>query len=212
MVVELRNLTFAFPPRTYPMRHPLEFFPKNLHKTFFYIFFLLTLVLFVVFRALDQPLQTDTAPHGIISFELAGNVLTARSITDSWKQISLLLSATGDPEPDIVNVAYSIAAFGLGLDYLFMPVYALALGFGSLLASQKHSTWLHSLSILAAYGAFAAATFDALENYFLFQILLGKVGAGYPKIAAVCAVLKFGLLASGIVVCVIGWLFPKRAG
>jgi hypothetical protein len=110
------------------MRHPQEFFPDHLHKTFFHIFNLLTLVLFAVFRALDQSLQTDAAPNGIISFELAGNALTARSIPDSWKEISMLLSATGEPDPDFVNVAYSIAAFGLGLDYLFMPVYALAPG------------------------------------------------------------------------------------
>ena len=119
------------------VEHPLQFVPLSYRKQFFFTFLFLTLVLFAVFRVLDQPLQTDAAPNGIVSFELAGNTLTARAITDSWKQLSLLLSATRQPNPDIVNVAYVFAAFGLGLDYLFMPIYALALGLATLLVTQK---------------------------------------------------------------------------
>ena len=142
------------------VEHPLQFVPLSYRKQFFFTFLFLTLVLFAVFRVLDQPLQTDAAPNGIVSFELAGNTLTTRAITDSWKQLSLLLSATRQPNPDIVNVAYVFAAFGLGLDYLFMPIYALALGFATLLVTQKHAGWLHSLAVVAAYGAFTAALFE----------------------------------------------------
>ena len=57
--------------------------------------------------------------------------------------MSLLLSSVaGQPDPDIVIVPYVFAAFGLGLDYLFMPVYALALAFGTLLAAERHGGWL----------------------------------------------------------------------
>ena len=146
------------------MSHPLAFLPLRVRKRLFFTFLFLTLVLFAVFRVLDQPLRTDAAPDGIVSFELAGDAQTARLITDSWKQTSLQLSATGSPNPDIVNVPYAFAAFGLGLDYLFMPVYALALGLATLLAAQKHSGALRSMAAAAGYGAFAAALFDALEN------------------------------------------------
>ncbi len=190
------------------MKHPLEFIPLPLRKPFFLAFLILTILLFAIFWVLDQPLRTNAAPNGIVSFELAGTPLAAREITDSWKQLSTLLSATGQPNPDIVNVAYVFAAFGLGLDYLFMPVYALALSFATLLAAQKHIGRIHILLVLAGYGAFTAALFDAMENYALFQVLLGRVDSSYPEVAAFCATIKFGLLAFGILTVLIGWFFP----
>ena len=114
------------------------------------------------------------------------------------------------PNPDIVNVPYAFAAFGLGLDYLFMPVYALALASATLLAAEKHTGSLRSMAVAAGYGAFAAPLFDALENYALFQMLLGLFDTGYPAIAAFCAIVKFGLLAFGILVSLAAWLLPRR--
>lgn len=193
------------------MKHPLQSVPTEYRKRFFFIFLTLALVLLAVFGVLDVPLQTEAAPKGIVSLELAGTPQTARAITDSWKQVSLLLSATADrPNPDIVNVPYIFAAFGLGLDYLFMPVYALALAFGSLLASQKHTGWMHSLSVMAGYGAFAAVLFDAVENYALFQVLLGRVDSDFPAIAALCATIKFSSIGFGILVALAAWLLPGK--
>ena len=192
------------------MRHPLEFVPSESHKRLFFTFLGLTALLFAIFRLLDQPLRTDAAPNGIVSFELAGNPLTARLITDSWKQTSLVLSAVaGQPNPDIVNVPYVFAAFGLGIDYLFMPVYALTLAFGSLLAMRRHDGWIRSLGAVAAYAGFAAATFDAVENYALLHVLLGEVQSSYPAIAAFCAILKFGLIFFGALYGLAAWLLPK---
>ena len=192
------------------MKHPLQAVPIQYRKRLFFTFLLLTLILFAVFRVLDQPLRTASAPYGIVSFELAGDPPTAQAITNSWKQLSSLLSATGKPNPDIVNIVYAFAAFGLGIDYLFMPLYALALAFGTLLVTQKHTGWIQSLAILAGYAAFAAALFDAVENYALFRVLLGWSQSGYPAIASFCAIVKFSLLIFGLVVCLIGWLAPKR--
>lgn len=192
------------------MTHPFESLPLHVRKPIFFTFLFLTLVLFSVFWVLDQPLRTDAAPNGIVSFELAGNARTAILITDSWKQMSLLLSATGAPNPDIVNVPYAFAAFGLGLDYLFIPIYALALAFATLLAAQKHTGALRSMAVAAGYGAFAAALFDAVENYALFQMLLGAFDTGYPAIAAFCAIVKFSLLVFGILVSLAAWLLPPR--
>ena len=194
------------------MRHPLEFVPQEYRKRFFVTFLFLTLTLFAVFRALDKPLRTSTAPNGIVSFELAGSVEQARAITDEWKSFSLLLSSVaGQSNPDVVNIPYAFAAFGLGIDYLFMPVYAFALAFGTLLAVHKHSGWLKSLGAVAGYGAFAAALFDAIENYALFQILLNRIHSPYPELAYYCASIKFGLLIFGIVFALVGWLWPRRS-
>lgn len=193
------------------MKHPLDFVPDPHRKRLFFTFLALTITLFAIFRVLDAPLRTDAAPNGIVSLELAGNPQTAREITDSWKQLSLLLSAVaGQPDPNIVNVPYVFAAFGLGMDYLFMPVYALTLAFGSLLAARRHKGILQSLGAVAGYAAFAAALFDAVENYALLQVLLGDIQSSYPAIAAFCAIIKFGLIAFVILFVLVAWVLPKK--
>ncbi len=189
------------------MKHPLEFVHISHRKRFFFLFLTLTAVIFGIFRFLDQPLRTDAAPNGIVSFELAGTPQSARAVTDSWRLQSLLLSSVaGQPDPNIVNIPYSYAAFGLGLDYLFMPAYALALAFGTLLVTQKHTGWLNSLAVVAGYGAFVAAMFDAVENFALWQVLLGVYESGYPALAAFCALIKFGLLIFGLAIALLGWI------
>ncbi len=194
------------------MQHPLEFVSTVYRKRLFFTFLFLTLSLFAVFRVLDQPLRTPAAPNGIVSFELAGSPLRAQAITEEWKRSSLLLSAvSGQADPNIVNIPYAFAAFGLGIDYLFMPVYAFALAFGTLLAANRHGGWIKSLGAVAGYGAFAAALFDAVENYALFQILLNRVYSPYPEIAYYCASLKFGLLIFGLLCALAGWWLPKSS-
>lgn len=193
------------------MQHPLEFVSVQHRKRFFLTFVFLTVVMFAILRILDQPLRTDAAPNGIVSFELAGDPVTAKAITDSWQQISRLLSSVaGKPNPDIVNTPYLLAAFVLGLDYLFMPLYAFAFAFGTLLVAQKHPGWIRSFAVLAAYGAFAAVLFDAAENYSLMKILLGAYQTSYPAIAAFCASVKFSLLIFGLLVGLMGWVLPQK--
>lgn len=192
------------------MKHPLESVPHEYRKRIFVTFLFLTLVLFGIFRVLDSPLRTPAAPNGIVSFELAGNVGQAIVITEEWKRSSLLLSSVaGQANPDIVNIPYTFAAFGLGLDYLFMPAYAFALAFGTLLAAGRHTGWMRSLGAVAGYGAFAAAISDAVENYALFQVLAGRVFSPYPEIAFYCASVKFGLLIFGLVYALAAWLSLK---
>ena len=176
------------------MRHPLEAVPHEYRKRFFVTFLVPTLTLLAVFRILDKPLRTSAAPNGIVSFELAGSVGQASAITDEWG-----------------NTSHIFAAFGLGIDYLFMPIYALTLAFGTLLAAGRHSGWLRSLGTVAGYGAFAAALFDSIENYALFQILLNRIHSPYPQLAYYCASIKFGLLLFGIVFALVGWLWPRRS-
>jgi len=186
------------------MNHPLEFVSNEYRKRFFFTFLFLTVVLFVILRFIDQPLRTPASPSGIVSFELARTPVKAFQIIESW-------SPTNFQQPDIFRIrAYLFAAFGLGIDYLFMPVYAFALAFGTLLAAGKHSGWLKSLGAVAGYGAFAASLFDAVENYALFTILLGTVESPYPEIAFYCASIKFGLLVFGLLYALAGWVLPHK--
>ena len=193
------------------MQHPLEFIPNQYRRRIFFTLLILTLILFGVFSILDIPLRTPAAPNGIVSFELARTVGQANAITSEWKRSSLLLSAVaGQANPDIVNIPYAFAAFGLGLDYLCMPVYAFALAFGTWLPAGPHGGWPKSLGAVAGYGAFAAAVFDAVENYALFQILLGRLYSPYPELAFYCAVTKFGLLFFGLIYLLWAWFLTNR--
>ena len=176
------------------MKHPLDFIPSNSRKPIFFTLFLLTLILFAVFRILDQPLITSAAPNGIVSFELAGTPTAAQSMINSWDATARLF-----------------AAFGLGLDYLFMPTYAFALAFGILLAAGRHKGWVKFVGAVAGWGALAAPLFDAVENYSLWHILLGQVNSPYPAVAAFCATIKFSLLILGLLYALIAGILPKQS-
>ena len=184
------------------MQHPLENIPNEYRKRLFFAFLFLTIALFAIFRILDQPLRTPAAPNGIVSFELGRTPEKAFQILVSWEPVL--------NQGVAIQKAKLFAAFGLGIDYLFMPLYAFALAFGTLLAAGKHSGWIKSLGAVAGYGAFAAALFDAVENYALFQILLNRVYSLYPEIAFYCASIKFGLLIFGLLYALVGWLLPRK--
>ncbi len=194
------------------MKNPLESIPSTSRKPLFFAFLAGTLILFAIFRVLDAPLQTSAAPNGIVSFELAGTPFQAQTIIDSWHETALLLSSVeGEPVPGMVSRAYALAAFGLGIDYLFMPVYATALALGILLAAGRHENWFGTFGAWLGWGAYAAAIFDAAENYALARmLLLNQVWSPYPQMAAVSATVKFGLLALGLVFALVGWLWPKK--
>lgn len=175
------------------MNHPLTFFSSTRQKPLFLSLLGLTLILFAVFRTLDTPLRTPAAPNGIVSFELAGDIKPAADILASWNAHAQLF-----------------AAFGLGLDYLFMPAYALTLSLGILLAAGRHSGTFAKIGAWLGWGALAAALFDAVENFSLWQLMLGDFQALWPRLAAICATVKFSLLLLGLVYALIGWLWPKN--
>jgi hypothetical protein len=175
------------------INHPLTFIPNQLRKPLFWAALALTLGLFAVFRVLNAPLTTSTAPGGIVSFELAGTVKKAAAIMDSWDAKAGLF-----------------AAFGLGLDYLFMASYAIALALGILLAAGRHDgLWIKIVAWLG-WGMFAAALFDAVENFALLKLLIGSRMQIWPRLAYWSATAKFGLLIIGLGFALAAWLWPRR--
>jgi hypothetical protein len=168
--------------------HPLGFLPPNLRKPVFWFSLGLTTACVAVFGMfLDPPLQTH-ASTGIVSFELARTPETATAMVDSWD-----------------SRAHLFAAFGLGFDFLFMPLYATTLSAGLLLAADRLKGVWAALANLIGWGAYLATVFDAVENIALFSILNGNIGAN-PPIAFWCASIKFGLLLAGLVYGLAGWL------
>jgi hypothetical protein len=175
------------------MQHPLTFISSDKRKPVFLSFLALTLSLFAVFRVLDSPLRTSSAPNGIVSFELAGAIKPAVDMLSSWDARAQLF-----------------AAFGLGFDFLFMPTYALALALGILLAAGRHAGAFAKVGAWLGWGALIAPLFDAVENFSLWQFILGDFQALWPRLAALCATLKFILLLLGLAYALVGWLWPKH--
>jgi hypothetical protein len=105
--------------------------------------------------------------------------------------------------------ARNFAAFGLGFDFLFMPVYATALRAALLLAAGRLPGAWSTLGNALGRGAYIATLFDAIENIAPFSILNGSVGVN-PQVAFWCACVKFGLILTGLVYGLIGWLFLQK--
>ena len=167
------------------IQHPFAALAPARRGRYFWILLALTVLLMVVFGITGAALTTPAAPYGVVSFELAGSVATMQKILSSWEAETQLR-----------------AAFGLGLDFLFMPVYASTLAFGSLIASGVllRKKWpLAGWGGLLAWGAFLAMLCDIIENIALITVIFGTVASPWPEIARWCALPKFGLIFIGIV-------------
>jgi len=158
----------------------------------------LTIILTVVLQAVDAPLKTPVAPQGIVSYELAGTTAAAQSILDSWD----------------VNAKVH-AGFSLGLDYLYMPVYALTIGLACVWAARvlgSWKRWLGSLGRVLAFGLGLAALLDATENFALTTMLFSAAADPWPAVARWCATGKFALIIAGLVYVLAGfivWLMTR---
>ncbi len=167
----------------------------------FWPLLVLTLVLMVVLGVVvDAPLKTPAAPQGIISYELAGSVPAAQAILDSWDQHAKLY-----------------AAFSLGLDYLYMPCYALTIGLACAWAARRLGARWHAVGVLGmvlAWGQAAAVLCDATENFALLKMLLAAAVEPWPAVARWCAVIKFAWVIAGLVYALAGliyWLVTRRS-
>ncbi len=159
----------------------------------------LTIALTTVLQAVDAPLKTSTAPQGIVSYEFAGTTAAAQGILDSW---------------DVDGRVH--AGFSLGLDYLYMPAYALTIGLACTWAARvlgSRRRWVGSLGRVLAFGLGLAALLDATENYALTTMLFSAAADPWPAVARWCATGKFALIIAGLVYVVAGltvWLMTRR--
>ncbi len=187
------------------MRGPLEFVPDQIRRPLFVVLLLWTLALSAIMQVINQPLITPAAPAGIVSLELAGTPQRAWPMVSSWEAPSGL----GFASFDTAN-ALLAAAFGLGLDYLFMPSYAVTLALGVMLAAGRRRGWLSEAGAWVGWLALAAAGFDAVENIGLWNVLQLRAGSSpWPEIAAACAWFKFAFIGIGILYAVAGGLRPR---
>lgn len=140
-----------------------------------------SLALFAVLGALDMPLRDGEA--GVVGFELAGSPERAAEIVGSWEAIG----------------ERATAAFQLGLDYLYAPLYAIAIAGACLAVGDRlrraGRNRIAAAAPTLAWLALAAALFDLIENSALAVSLLDKPVSPWPELALGFASAKFALLA-----------------
>jgi len=150
--------------------------PKTLKTTL-----VVALVLLIALLLINQPLQTGSAPQGIVSFQMAGTADQAHAILRSWRSDGILW-----------------AQVSLWLDFLFIPTYVLAL-----VQLTRHFTrdrpgvrermiarWIRTLFV-------AAGLSDATENILLLSNFNPPTDA-VSLSATICALIKYTGLTLGI--------------
>ncbi len=176
--------------------HPYQRIPTKRRLAVFLALLAFTLLLSIILQIVDGPLKTDPARMGIISYEFAWDTQKAQDILDSWK----------DDAP-------KYAAFGLGLDYLYMPVYAIAIGLPCAWAAEflgRRRPRLARLGVALAWGLVLAALFDSIENIALTIMLFRGVALPWPPVATISATLKFALIAAGWVYAGFTWVRRRQ--
>lgn len=163
---------------------PLVFLLPGLSSAMYRRLLILLLVLTgltgVVMLMLDQSLKTTSAPLGIVSFELAGDIPTAQAIVLSWQ-----------------GQAKVYAALGLGLDYLFLLLYPLTMMAACVLLANIYQQGMRaSMGRVLAWLILLAVILDAVENYALWRLLLEDWHPLWPRLSLICAMPKFVLIVA----------------
>lgn len=156
------------------------------------VLFLSAILLMVALQLLGGPLKTDAAPLGIVSFELAGTLPLAQKMVESWGGLGQIY-----------------AGLNLGLDFLFIVVYANCIGLGCVIVARNLSRWGAFLANAGSGLAWAqglAALFDGIENYALIHLLLGSQQPIFAVMAKWCAIPKFLIVGLGIAYVILGAL------
>ena len=162
---------------------------SSLKKAMPYLFLMLILV-FIGMRFFDAPLKNNQSPAGIVSFELANDLTKSIAILDSWT----------------VNAKVS-AGMSMGLDFLFLVLYALflALIIHKLIEKNRDNLW-HKIGTILIWSVFLAALCDIIENIALIKLLLGDLEQIWSSIAYYFAIVKFAIVLICIIYLLINWL------
>lgn len=166
------------------MIDPYANLPRTLRRRLMLITSLVSILILVIFGWLGAPLTTPAAPLGMVSFQFVRTPQQVQALLASWDFRTQL-----------------IAAFCLGLDYLFMPAYALAISLADRWTGEvlRPRRWpFASLGAYLVWGVWLAALLDALENAFQAAMLFGSVSPWLPGPTWLIASLKFGLVFIGL--------------
>jgi len=161
-------------------------------RRFFWLLFGLTILTILGMQITGESLKTEAAHAGIVSFELVGTLSGSQSIVESWQ-----------------GPAMTWVGINMGLDFLFLFLYASTIALACLILSDKMATNLGVLKILGkwlAVGILIAAGLDIIENISLILLLTGSENEFLPQLARWCAIPKFALVLLSLLYIVAGGL------
>lgn len=159
------------------------------------LFFLLagTLIMIIVMRWHGKPLtQTPSAKAGIVSLEFAKSKQKAGAIVEEWSRV---------PDADLKKHAVN----NTRIDFIFILFYSLflyaACYYFSLTQKKAVAAFLRTVALLGL----TAGLLDAVENYFLFQMLKDQITNGQALLTFWLATFKFSF--AGVCVLCIATMF-----
>ena len=141
---------------------------------------IVSLLVLAVMASVSLPLENSVAEWGIVSLQLAGSAEAATAILASWS-----------PDDQLR------AAFSLGIDFLFLVLYAATISLACLLAAPV-AGMLHYAGIGLAAAQWLAAGLDVVENLVLLEVLLGSMDDHWLWLVAWMASIKFLLVFAGL--------------
>jgi len=151
-----------------------------------------TVVLILIMRLLDQSLVApgDEIPDGMVAFELTNNIHDARIMVDMWGEKGRL-----------------VAAFSLGIDYLFLISYSVFLGLIAFIIGKRlngRSGLLSKPGYVLSWLMILAGVYDSIENFALIRILTGCQYSMWATTAYYFATIKFTIIFITLAYIVIG--------
>ena len=178
-----------------PLPHPFLRVSARARRAGILVLAALSLAMMLVLSSLDAGLRTPLSPHGIVSFELAGDRETAARILEAWG-----------------SEGRTRAALSLRLDFLFLAAYAPGLALLCAAAADRERATrsrLAAAGAVLAWGQLAAGGFDAIENLALLRVLGASTPGAWPALAAACAWPKFALVVAGLLYVISSWLLRR---
>jgi hypothetical protein len=155
-----------------------------------------SVAIFAVLTVLDVRMM-DAGGPGIVGFEVAGTQDRAAEILADWGS-------------DGIDAAKA----SLWIDYAYIAAYGTFLVLASLatrdLALERGWRRMAAWGLAAVPFAAAAAAFDAIEDVGLLLAVNQHGGALAPRLAQICAFLKFALLAVTIAYLLAGLVMRLR--
>ena len=137
--------------------------------------------------AIGAPLETDAAPQGIISFELARTAEGAHAVLESWdaraREAAMLLQ---------------------GVDFLYLLVYPAWFSLATIRLARRLGPTLSRIGRGFAWAVLLAAPLDVVENFALLDQLASGPSQASAVLAWACAVPKFALVFAAALFLVIG--------
>ena len=171
-----------------PVAPPWLRLPARLESPLVLLLVLALAAASIAMSALGAPLATPANPTGIIGFELAGSAARAAAILASWDEAAR-------------QAAHTQTLWDFG----FIALYVVALAAWATGCTRRlPGGRAAGLGAGLAHAMPVAGLLDVVENLQILAQLAGGASAGPAAVAALCAALKFAIVAATLGYALIG--------